>query len=265
MPDGYHVVLQHVRCCAAAPRPLRSAAQLQGQHHDSQGHLLGRRRRQEGLKGDGSCSGLRCNTMPASSRNTRRCATIVSCLHDNDGCNPVCIALHTVPILSGSSTPPSNSARQQVGCHGGFDAVQPSKSTAVSCTLQVDAIVIAGFTSVSTFQRLATQSQAEQRSVLQNAFHTIGIDVRSFCHSSERAIHCCRHATKLCALHLPNTCDLPLSRPHNTPCCAAGQCPGDVTEQRTADSPQRANPGSPFAILLQLPRHVHIHRAPGGE
>jgi hypothetical protein len=41
----------------------------------------------------------------------------------------------------------------------------------------VDAVVIAGFTELSTFQRLATQSQAEQRDVLQNAFHTIGIDV----------------------------------------------------------------------------------------
>jgi hypothetical protein len=57
---------------------------------------------------------------------------------------------------------------------GGEDSI-------VSCTLQVDATVVAGFTAFSTFQELAPQSQAKHRAVLEHALHSIGIDVRSSC------------------------------------------------------------------------------------
>lgn len=65
--------------------------------------------------------------------------------------------------------------------------------SSVSCTLQVDATVIAGFTALSTFQHLATQSQAKHRAVLEHALHSIGIDVRKLpspqahCTYSERS------------------------------------------------------------------------------
>jgi hypothetical protein len=74
----------------------------------------------------------------------------------------------------------SCTAEQQssgAGCHLSLLCTVNITIRSVSCILQVDATVVAGFMASSTFQRLATSSQAEQRAVLENAFHTIGIDV----------------------------------------------------------------------------------------
>ena len=48
-------------------------------------------------------------------------------------------------------------------------------------TLQVDALVVGGFTASSTFRGLSVQTLAEQRGILQDAVDTIGINVRTSC------------------------------------------------------------------------------------
>jgi hypothetical protein len=46
---------------------------------------------------------------------------------------------------------------------------------------------------------------------------------------------------------------------------ATGQRSGNDAEQRAADRLECANSDGPVAILLQLHRHVDVHRSPVGE
>jgi hypothetical protein len=51
--------------------------------------------------------------------------------------------------------------------------------------LQVDVNVLGGFTADSDLEGLTIHSQADQRAVLEDNFHTIGIDVRICCQNQQ--------------------------------------------------------------------------------